>query len=139
MRVKGKVLAIDDHEGFREILTQTLTFNHYEVLACEDGVTGIEVARQEQPDVILLDLIMSGQDGFETCRLLRNDPLTAHIPIIVLSALSGPKPRAKAFEAGADDYIEKPCSAVELDMRISEILRRKQLGLSLRRHVSVSL
>lgn len=122
---KTTVLVIEDHEAFRDILVKILTLNQYRVIAVDLGTQGIEVARREKPDAIILDIMMPELNGYETCRELRAIPGLEHVAIIMLTALSAKEVRAKAIEAGADVCLSKPCPISVLENAIQEALRQK--------------
>jgi pilus assembly protein CpaE len=103
-----KVLLIDDDPHLRKILSRVLQKNDFEVIIAEDGATGLRVARRQQPDLIILDIIMPGMDGFEVAQRLHNDPTCARIPIMVLTAYATPWGRKTAVEVGVDDFVTKP-------------------------------
>jgi two-component system, cell cycle response regulator len=121
-----KVLIIEDHKPFRDILVKVLSLSHYRVIPVELGSAGLEAAATETPDIVLLDLMMPGMDGYETCRRLRALPGTSQTPIIVLTALSGEEVETKARQAGADVTLTKPCSIVDLEKVIHEQLQRRR-------------
>lgn len=121
-----KVLVIEDHKPFRDILVKVLSLSHYHVIPVELGTTGLEAAKAYDPDIILLDLMMPGMDGYETCRRLRAFPGTHQTPIIVLTALAGDEIDARAHEAGADVCLTKPCSIADLERVIREQLQRRR-------------
>lgn len=125
LRIAPKILVVDDHDIFRSALTKALRLSNYRVVQADNGPTCLFVARQEQPDLILLDLVMSGQDGFAICRQLRTDPTTSHIPIMALSAWAGPRVRTRILAAGANAFLEKPFSTAELEERIEDLLMRR--------------
>ncbi len=125
LRIAPKILVVDDHDIFRGALTKALRLSNYRVAQADNGPTCLFVARQEQPDLILLDLVMSGQDGFTTCRQLRTDPTTSHIPILALSAWSEPHVKARILAAGANAFLEKPFSTAELEERIEDLLQKR--------------
>jgi len=120
-----KVLVIEDHKPFRDILVKVLGLSRYHVIPVELGAAGLEAAQAEHPDIILLDLMMPGMDGYETCRRLRAMPAVAQTPIIVLTALAGEEVEAKVRAAGADVCLTKPCSIVDLERVIREQLQRR--------------
>jgi two-component system cell cycle response regulator len=97
-----------------------------------DGATAIEVASAERPDIILLDVMMPGMDGFETCRRLKADPVTRHIPVILVTALDGREDKIRGLEAGADDFITKPIDDVILFARVKSLVRLKAVMDELR-------
>jgi DNA-binding response OmpR family regulator len=97
---------------------------HYQVYVVYSGIEAIKEARRHRPDLIVLDVVMPGMDGLETCRELRVDPALADVPILFLTALGRPEDRVAGFRAGADDYLTKPFNLEELQLRITAILRR---------------
>jgi len=121
---KTTVLVIEDHEAFRDILVKILTLNQYRVVAVELGTQGIEAAKREKPDVVILDIMMPELNGYETCRQLRAIPGLKDVAIIMLTALSAKEVRAKAIEAGADVCLSKPCPISVLEEAIKEVLKR---------------
>lgn len=96
----------------------------YRVLEAEDGATALAAAREERPELIVLDLMLPGMSGLEVCRALKREPATASLPIIMLTARAEEVDRIVGFELGADDYMTKPFSPRELVLRIQSILRR---------------
>jgi len=118
-----RVLVVDDDQEVAKSIEATLR-RHYQVSVVHSGVSAIKEARRHSPDLIVLDVIMPGMDGLETCRELRIDPILADIPILFLTALGRPEDRVAGFRAGADDYLTKPFNLEELQLRIKAILRR---------------
>jgi two-component system phosphate regulon response regulator PhoB len=96
------------------------------VLSASDGPSGLEKAKKERPGLIILDLMLPGMDGKDVCRILKSDPLTRPIPILMLTARTEEMDRVIGFELGADDYVTKPFSPRELILRVKAILRRKE-------------
>ncbi len=121
---KNKILIIEDEENIRELLEYNLTEGGYEVYCAEDGKEGLSMVRSAAPNLILLDLMIPEIDGIEVCRQLKRDDLTAHIPIIMLTAKSSETDKVLGLELGADDYITKPFSIRELLARVKVVLRR---------------
>jgi two-component system phosphate regulon response regulator PhoB len=119
-----KVLVVDDEPDMVEMLGYHLREAGYGIGTAMDGVEALEIVRTERPDLILLDLMLPGMDGFEVCKALRRDPVTAAIPVIVVSARSMELDRVLALELGADDYVTKPFSPRELLLRIRRSLGR---------------
>ena len=99
----GRVLIVDDIEANVKLLEAKLTSEYFDILTACDGESALEVARTQSPDLILLDVMMPGMDGIEVCRALRADKSTAHIPVVMLTALSDVEDRVRGLEAGADD------------------------------------
>jgi len=128
-----KILLVDDDRDFREVTKLSLLSEGYEVFEASSGREAMSMARQTQPDLILLDILMPGLDGYATCRQLKTNPATNHIAIIVLTALGDPTARYKAKQAGADDYVAKPVMAQELRERVRRLLRRYELFRGARR------
>ena len=120
--MKPKVLLIDDEPinllTFRAFLEE----DGYDIFSAGDGVLGIEQARELSPDVILLDVMMPGLDGFDVCRTLRRDPLIGHVPIIIVTALHDSASRLAGLQAGADDFLTKPCVRDEIRARVRTIV-----------------
>ncbi len=123
-----KILAIDDNELNMELLFQIVTryYPDYQFLKAFDGYVGLEKAKKENPEIILLDILMPGINGYEVCETLKKDPATSHIPVLMISALGGnPEERTKGLNAGADAFISKPFMVSELQAQINVVLRIK--------------
>ena len=116
-----KVLVVDDEPPIVDLLVYNLERANYQVLVARDGEEALVVARREQPDLIILDLMLPGLDGFEVCRTLRRE---RDVPIIMLTARDAEIDRVVGLELGADDYVVKPFSVRELIARIKNVLRR---------------
>ena len=123
-----KILAIDDNEINLEFLFQivTLYYPNFLLLKADNGTIGLEMARKEKPEIILLDILMPGLNGYEVCEILKKDRITNHIPVLMISALGGnPEERTKGLNAGADAFISKPFMVSELQAQINVVLRIK--------------
>lgn len=123
---KKMVLTIDDEKDLIELLRYNLEKEGFRVRGALDGESGLAMALQERPDVVLVDLMLPGIDGLEVCRRLRADSRTAAIPLIMLTAKSGESDRVVGLELGADDYVTKPFSPRELTARVRALLRRAE-------------
>ena len=123
--MSARILVIDDIDANVRLLEAKLTADYYEVLTATDGVTGLAVAAGEQPDIILLDVMMPGLDGFQVCRRLKEDPATRHIPVVLITALDGRADRIAGLEAGADEFLTKPIDDVILFARVKSLSRLK--------------
>ncbi len=121
----GRILVVDDQPLNVKLLEAKLTSEYYDVLTASDGPSAIEVATTERPDLILLDVMMPGMDGFEVCRRLRAEPSTMHIPIVMVTALSETEDRVVGLSAGADDFLTKPVEDLALLARVRSLLRFK--------------
>ena len=119
---KGKILVVDDEIYIVHILDFSLGMEGYEVITALDGEQAVERALAEKPDLIVLDIMMPKLDGYETCKILKGDPATRDIPVILLSAKGRNIDQKIGFEVGADDYITKPFSPRKLVERINGIL-----------------
>jgi two-component system, cell cycle response regulator len=128
----ARILVVDDVEPNVRLLEAKLTLEYYEVLTATDGASALEIAAAERPDIILLDVMMPGMDGFETCRRLKADPVTRHIPVVFVTALDGREDKMKGLEAGADDFITKPIDDVILFARVKSLVRLKAVMDELR-------
>jgi signal transduction histidine kinase/CheY-like chemotaxis protein len=130
------VLAADDTPSNLTIVTTYLNHMGFQVLTADNGRYAIELAREHQPNLILLDVMMPDLDGFETCRLLKEDRQTADIPIIFMTALSSVEDKVQGFQAGAVDYVTKPLSKRELSARITTHLRNQVLTRSYQQYAN---
>jgi len=117
-----RVLIADDNESMRSLMALTLDSGRFEILEAQDGVSAIEVALAERPELIFLDWSMPGRSGIEVCRALREDPRTAGTKIVMVTARVQDHERQAGFEAGADDYITKPFSPIQLLDKVAEVL-----------------
>ncbi len=124
MGVRKRILVVDDERHIVEFLVMSLRQNQYDSIIAYDGFEAVEKARAELPDLILLDSMLPGMSGVETCRVLRQDPATGRIPIIFLTAKSEESDKVLGLSLGADDYITKPFGLRELFARIEAVLRR---------------
>lgn len=122
----ARVLIVDDNTNNLAVLYRYLDDVGFEVLVSQDGERAIRLARQEQPDVILLDIMLPGIDGFQTCHELKSDPTTSDIPVIFISALTDIEDKVRGFEAGGVDYITKPFNQ-------EEVLARLQAHVTIKR------
>lgn len=123
---KAKILIVEDDRAIVDMLEYNLQEADYETVSALNGEEGIALATGEKPDLIILDIMLPIIDGFEVCRMLKNDSAVAHIPIIILSAKSQETDKIVGLELGADDYVTKPFSPRELIARTRAILRRGQ-------------
>jgi two-component system alkaline phosphatase synthesis response regulator PhoP len=140
MSSKKRILVVDDERHIVEFLVMNLRQNQYESLIAYDGYEAVRISRAESPDLILLDSMLPGMSGIETCRTLKQDEKTRHIPIIFLTAKSEESDKVIGLGLGADDYITKPFGLRELFARIEAVLRRSsQDGLSAAQAVELKL
>jgi DNA-binding response OmpR family regulator len=121
---QNRILVIEDDLTLLETLEYNLAADGYEILTAADGLTALEVSREEQPDLIVLDIMLPGLDGFEVCRILRRETT---VPILMLTARVDEVDRVVGLEMGADDYLTKPFSMREFLARVKALLRRVRL------------
>jgi DNA-binding response OmpR family regulator len=121
---QDRILVVEDDLTLLETLEYNLIGEGYEVITAADGLTALEVSREEQPDLIVLDLMLPRLDGFEVCRVLRRE---TNVPILMLTARTDEVDRVVGLEVGADDYLTKPFSMRELLARVKALLRRVRL------------
>lgn len=121
------VLVVDDVPANVKLLEVKLTNEYYDVVSAKDGFDAISQAKQHKPDLILLDVMMPGMDGFETCRKMKEDPEISHIPVVMVTALSDISDRVRGLEAGADDFLTKPINDIALFARVKSLIRVKVL------------
>ena len=129
----ARILVVDDIEANVRLLQAKLSAEYYDVLTASDGVTALAMAAADQPDVILLDVMMPGLDGFEVCRRLKADAATRHIPVVMVTALDGREDRITGLEAGADDFLTKPLDDLMLFARVRSLTRLKATTEELRK------
>ncbi len=122
--MSGRILVIDDDLDSLKLISLLLQRQGYEVVAASGGSEGLQMARTEVPDLILLDIMMPNMDGYEVCRQLRGDQQLAHVPVIMFTAKTRVDDKVAGFEAGADDYLTKPTHPAELASRIRSLLSR---------------
>lgn len=120
----SKILIVDDDTAILELIKVNLELLGHEAITASDGVRGFALARQELPDLIILDVMMPDVDGFTVASRIRNNPSTKDIPILMLTALSMIQDKTKGFDAGVDDYLVKPFDLDELKLRVRALLRR---------------
>ena len=123
--MSARILVIDDIDANVRLLEAKLSADYYEVLTATDGITGLAIAASEQPDIILLDVMMPGMDGFQVCKRLKDDPVTRHIPVVLVTALDGRNDRIQGLEAGADEFLTKPIEDIMLFARVRSLTRLK--------------
>ena len=136
--MSARILVVDDLAPNRHLLEVKLAAEYYDVVTAVSGEGAIEIAKNERIDLILMDAIMPGLDGFESCRRLKKDPETYHIPVIMVTALEETKDRIRGLEAGADDFITKPIDDFNMMARVRSMLRLKMVTDQLLSHTGHS-
>jgi two-component system cell cycle response regulator len=125
--VSARILVVDDTPLNVKLLAERLEHEYYVVSTAADGFEALAKIGDEQPDIVLLDVMMPGLDGFETCRRIKADPASAHIPVVMITALSDVADRVRGLEAGADDFLTVPVNHLALIARIRSLMRLKMM------------
>ncbi len=123
--MSARVLVVDDILPNVKLLEAKLTSEYYEVLTATNGKDALEKAASESPDLILLDVMMPGMDGFEVCTRIKQNPLLAHIPVVMVTALTDNEDKVRGLESGADDFLSKPINDIALMARVRSLVRLK--------------
>ena len=124
MSDEAKIMVVDDDEIVARTIERTLRAGGFQVVVVHSGVEALRAARRNPPDLMVLDVLMPGLDGYEVCRQVRQDPLLRDLPVLFLTAKGKEEDRITGLQAGADDYIGKPFNLDELYLRVRAILRR---------------
>lgn len=128
----ARILVVDDVEANRDLLEARLTAEYFNVLTASDGRQALDICTETPIDLILLDIMMPGIDGFEVCRHLKANAATSHIPVVIVTALDQMSDRLRGLESGADDFLTKPVDEMQLLARVKSLLRLKMLTDELR-------
>ena len=134
----ARILVVDDNQLNLDLLDARLTMEYYEVITALDGQTALDILKTEPIDIVLLDVMMPGMDGFEVCRRIKGDPATMDVPVVMVTALDQAEDRVTGLEAGADDFLTKPVNEMQLLARVKSLVRLKMLTdeLRLRAHTT---
>ena len=128
----ARVLVVDDILANVRLLEAKLTAEYFDVVTAMSGMDALEVIQRKPPDIVLLDVMMPGLDGFDVCRRIKSNPATLHIPVVMVTALDQPEDRVRGLEAGADDFLTKPVNDMALFCRVKSLVRLKMLTDELR-------
>jgi two-component system cell cycle response regulator len=132
----ARVLVVDDTLANVKLLEARLTAEYFEVLTASSGREALDVLKAQRIDVILLDVMMPGMDGFEVCRRIKQDPSLMHVPVIMVTALDQPTDKILGLKAGADDFLTKPIDATAMTTRVKNLARLKMLNDEMLRRVA---
>src|SRR5690348_12305185 len=128
----ARVLVVDDILSNVKLLEAKLSAEYFEVATAYNGVEALTKVDEHDPDIVLLDVMMPGMDGFEVCRRIKHNPKTAHLPVVMVTALDQPADRVAGLEAGADDFLTKPVDDAALFARVRSLVRLKMMTDELR-------
>ncbi len=128
----ARVLVVDDILSNVKLLEAKLSAEYFEVITAFNGIDALARMEEHQPDIVLLDVMMPGMDGFEACRRIKQNPKTAHLPVVMVTALDQPSDRVAGLQAGADDFLTKPVDDAALFARVRSLLRLKMMTDELR-------
>jgi len=120
-----RLLLVEDNEMNRDAISRLLERRGFTMITAEDGEEGVRICREAQPELVLMDLGLPGMDGFEATRRIKADPLTAHIPVVALTARALTTDQEAAFAAGCDDYDTKPVDLVRLVNKVRTLLEKR--------------
>src|SRR3984885_3237478 len=127
-----RVLVVDDIPTNVKLLEAKLSAEYFDVKTAMDGPAGLAIVQSGDCDIVLLDVMMPHMDGFEVCRRIKGDPKTAHIPVVMVTALDQPSDRVAGLDAGADDFLTKPVDDSALFARVRSLVRLKMMTDELR-------
>jgi two-component system cell cycle response regulator len=134
----ARILIVDDIFANIRLLEARLTAEYFTVVTAMNGPQALDICERGECDVVLLDVMMPGMDGFEVCKRLKNAPSTAHLPVVMVTALDSPADRLRGLQAGADDFLTKPINEVALLTRVRSLVRLKHLTDELRARAATS-
>jgi two-component system alkaline phosphatase synthesis response regulator PhoP len=131
-----KILVIEDDPATSRLVEYSLRHQGYEVVKASNGLEGIRMARSEAPDLVILDVMLPGLDGFEICHRLRSDAATARLPILMFSAKAQEIDKTTGLKVGADEYLTKPAAPADIVARVQKLLAKKDLTAPARKDSS---
>ena len=121
--MSARILIVDDTPSSIKMLAAKLSNEYYEVLTAGDGPAALEAVERDAPDIVLLDVMMPGMDGFEVCRRIKGSPQNTHIPVVMVTALGNNEDLVKGLEAGADDFLRRPLDGATLKFKFHAMQR----------------
>jgi two-component system cell cycle response regulator len=135
----ARILVVDDIPANVKLLEARLLAEYFDVLTADDGFKALDIVAKTPVDIVLLDVMMPGMDGFEVCERLKGNPATSHIPVVMVTALDQPADRVRGLKAGADDFLTKPVNDLQLVSRVKSLVRLKTLSDELRIRAETAL
>ena len=123
--MSARILVVDDIAPNVKLLEAKLTSEYYDVVTAMNGEEALKKVDETKPDIVLLDVMMPGMDGFEVCRRMKENPEHAHIPVVMVTALTDTEDRVKGLQSGADDFLSKPVNDTALMARVRSLVRLK--------------
>src|SRR5277367_4420855 len=135
----ARILVVDDNAANRKLLEARLSAEYFDVLTATNGAEAIAICEKALCDIVLLDIMMPEMDGFEVCRRLKSHVSTAHLPIVMVTALDSPADRVRGLEAGADDFVTKPIDEMQLIARVRSLARLKVVIDELRNRANTTV
>src|ERR1700729_1084348 len=134
----ARILVVDDIPANVKLLEAWLSAEYFDVLTASSGPEALAVCQEGSCDIVLLDVMMPGMDGFEACRRIKNNPATAHLPVVMVTALDQPADRVRGLSVGADDFLTKPIDETQLMARVRSLARLKLVIDELRRRAATA-
>jgi two-component system alkaline phosphatase synthesis response regulator PhoP len=136
MIMEKKILVIEDDPATSRLVDYSLRHEGYQVITASNGLEGVRKALSESPDLVILDVMLPGMDGFEICHRLRSEPTTANLPILMFSAKAQEIDKETGIKVGADDYLTKPAAPAEIVSRVEKLLAKKKHAVPTQEKVS---
>jgi DNA-binding response OmpR family regulator len=136
MIMEKKILVIEDDPATSRLVDYSLRHEGYQVITASNGLEGVRKALSEAPDLVILDVMLPGMDGFEICHRLRSEPTTANLPILMFSAKAQEIDKETGIKVGADDYLTKPAAPAEIVSRVEKLLAKKKHAVPTQEKVS---
>lgn len=134
--MEKKILVIEDDPATSRLVDYSLRHEGYQVITASNGLEGVRKALSEAPDLVILDVMLPGMDGFEICHRLRSEPTTANLPILMFSAKAQEIDKETGIKVGADDYLTKPAAPAEIVSRVEKLLAKKKHAVPTQEKVS---
>lgn len=134
--MEKKILVIEDDPATSRLVDYSLRHEGYQVITASNGLEGVRKALSESPDLVILDVMLPGMDGFEICHRLRSETTTAHLPILMFSAKAQEIDKDTGIKVGADDYLTKPAAPAEIVSRVEKLLAKKKHAVPTQEKVS---